>query len=493
MSLDIGCKDSICALSSAQGQGAIAIVRLSGPDTPLIFNKLFKRHQGELAPRLAMHGLVLDKDGHAIDDVMALYFPDTQSFTGEPSAEIYCHGNMLLIKQILDRMCELGARLAEAGEFSMRALLHGKIDLAQAESIADLIHAQSLAAKDAALQGVQGGLRARVADIHEMLIMTLAEIEARMDFPDEELGSYDKSHISNVIGSGIAKLASLLANANYALRLHEGARVVICGVPNAGKSTLLNQLCGEERAIVHQSAGTTRDVIEARLEVQGVPIVLVDIAGIREVSESEVEAIGINKAQIELKRAQLIIWLADAGVPEPFIDPLISEFLSKSSAPVLRVLNKVDLLLRPLTPASTQELLRPLTPALSLKGRGSHQPAGVRSPSPLEGEGGVRGPVAISAHTGVGLDELKAKLHELLIGSASASREIFITRARQRDELVVARDAMIEAQFALQMGQVDEVITSLLRSAGLAFDRLFGTDLSENILDKIFSQFCIGK
>ncbi len=478
MSLDIGCKDSICALSSAQGQGAIAIVRLSGPDTPLIFNKLFKRHQGDISARVAMHGLVLDKDGHAIDDVMALYFPDTQSFTGEPSAEIYCHGNMLLIKQILDRMCELGARLAEAGEFSMRALLHGKIDLVQAESIADLIHAQSLAAKDAALQGVQGGLRARVADIHEMLIMTLAEIEARMDFPDEELGSYDKSHISNVIGSGIAKLDSLLANANYALRLHEGARVVICGVPNAGKSTLLNQLCGEERAIVHQSAGTTRDVIEARLEVQGVPIVLVDIAGIREVSESEVEAIGINKAQIELKRAQLIIWLADAGVPEPFIDPLISEFLSKSSAPVLRVLNKVDL------------LLRPLTPALSLKGRGSHQRAGVRSPSPLEG---VRGSVAISAHTGVGLDELKAKLHELLIGSASAGREIFITRARQRDELVVARDAMIEAQLALQMGQVDEVITSLLRSAGLAFDRLFGTDLSENILDKIFSQFCIGK
>ena len=479
MSLDIGCKDSICALSSAQGQGAIAIVRLSGPDTPLIFNKLFKRHHGDISARVAMHGLVLDKDGHAIDDVMALYFPDTQSFTGEPSAEIYCHGNMLLIKQILDRMCELGARLAEAGEFSMRALLHGKIDLAQAESIADLIHAQSLAAKDAALQGVQGGLRARVADIHEMLIMTLAEIEARMDFPDEELGSYDKSHISNVIGSGIAKLDSLLANANYALRLHEGARVVICGVPNAGKSTLLNQLCGEERAIVHQSAGTTRDVIEARLEVQGVPIVLVDIAGIRKVSESEVEAIGINKAQIELKRAQLIIWLADAGVPEPFIDPLISEFLSKSSAPVLRVLNKVDL------------LLRPLTPALSLKGRGSHQRAGVRSP--LEGEGGVRGSVAISAHTGVGLDELKAKLHELLIGSASAGREIFITRARQRDELVVARDAMIEAQLALQMGQVDEVITSLLRSAGLAFDRLFGTDLSENILDKIFSQFCIGK
>jgi tRNA modification GTPase len=453
MSLDISCEDTICALSTAHGCGAIAIVRMSGPESLTIFGKIFSK-KGEIRPGRAMHGLVIDQHGQQIDDVMALIFEGSRSFTGENSAEIHCHGNPIIIDQILGLLCALGARLAKPGEFSMRALLNGKIDLAQAESIADLIHAQTSAAKDAALQGVKGGLAQKTISVQEMLISVLAEIEARMDFPDEELGGYDKEHLLARLGEGIELLKNLLSSATYGIKLHEGARIVICGLPNAGKSTLLNQLCGEERAIVHNSAGTTRDVIEARIDLDGVPVVMVDVAGIRTVDEkNEVEQIGINKAFQELEKAHAIMWLADATEPLPFQDPTIRERLKNSSVPIIHVLNKAD-----------------LVPKIN------ENPA-----------------ITISAKHAQGLNELKARLKKIVIGDAQLPSEIFITRARQRDEISLALEGLVEAHHALKMGLVDEVITSELRAAGLAFDRLFGTDLSENVLDKIFSEFCIGK
>lgn len=454
MSLDISCQDTICALSTAHGFGAIAIVRISGPESLRIFEALFRKNVGEVKPGRAMHGLVVDQNGSPIDDVMALVFEGSRSFTGESSAEIHCHGNPIIIDQILSLMCDLGARLAKAGEFSMRALLNGKIDLAQAESIADLIHAETSVAKDAALQGVKGGLAAKTSATQAMIISVLAEIEARMDFPDEELGGYDRKHLLARMQEGIDALESLLTSAAYGIKLHEGARIVICGLPNAGKSTLLNQLYGEEKAIVHKSAGTTRDVIEARIDLDGVPVVVVDVAGIREVSEeNEIEQIGINKAFHELEKAHAIIWLADGTASIPFADATISERLDATSVPIIRVLNKADL-------------------NRNLRNDGF---------------------LTISAKLGEGLEELKSALKKLVLGEAQVPREIFITRARQRDEIKFARESLNEAYQAFALGLVDEVVTSELRNAGLAFDRLFGTDLSENVLDKIFSEFCIGK
>lgn len=452
MSLDIACQDSICALSTPPGHGALAIVRLSGPKSIPIFSAVFRKHHGELKHGSAMHGLVLDKDGNTIDDVMAILWKDERSFTGEPCAEIYCHGNPLIIDQILSAMKAQGARLANPGEFSMRAMLNGKIDLAQAESIADVIHAETSAAKDAALKGLKGSLREKTLPVQEMIIQSLAEIEARMDFPDEELGDYDKSHLLGAFSDGIDRLEKLLSGASYGIKLHEGARVIIVGAPNAGKSTLLNQLCQEEKAIVHDSAGTTRDVIEVRIDLDGLPLTIVDVAGIRELHEaSPVEQIGINKALLEIDRAHAIIWLVDGSLSEPFSDPLLKERLQHCAAPIIRVLNKVDLL--------------------------EEKPAGS---------------LAIAAKHGDGIVALKDELKRHLLKERAPS-EIFITRARQRDELYQSLDSLKTAKNAFEEGLVDEVVSAELRAAGLAFDRLFGFDLSERILDKIFSEFCIGK
>lgn len=454
MTVDIGCKDTICALSSAQGPAALALVRASGPRAFAILQKIFRRtNASPIKPYMAMRGRAVDKDEKAIDDVMALYFPATKSFTGEESFEIHCHGNALIVDQLLSALCVEGARLAEPGEFSMRALLNGKIDLAQAESIADLIHAQSEAAKDVALKGVLGGLNTRCAPIRSVIIAVLAEIEARMDFPDEELGSFHRNQLVNDLAAATKELDALLANASLALKLHEGARLVICGLPNAGKSTLLNRLAGQERAIVHESAGTTRDVIEARMSIGGVPVVVVDVAGIRPMHDaSAIERIGIEKAFDELTKADVIVWLADSTLASPFANDLIEAKLKTLKAPVLKVLNKAELK-----------------------------------------EAKHEGAMAISAMLGHGIEDLKGALHKIIVGEASAGSEMFITRARQRDELLLARASLVEAQEALEQHMIDEVITSELRSAGLAFDRLFGTTLAEDVLDRIFAEFCIGK
>lgn len=454
MSLDIACKDTICALSSGQGRAALAVIRVSGPRAWEILQAVFCRtKKSELKPFMAMRGQALDKEARIIDDVMALYFKQGQSFTGEESFELHCHGNSVIVDQLLRALCDAGARLAEPGEFSMRAMLNGKIDLAQAESIGDLIHAESVAAKDVALKGVLGGLGARSSPVREIIISVLAEIEARMDFPDEELGSVDRDRLGEDLQKAISDIGNILSRSAFSIRLHEGARVVICGLPNAGKSTLLNRLCGEERAIVHESAGTTRDVIEARMTIGGVPVIIVDVAGIRARKEaSDIESIGISKAFFELDRADVIIWLADCTLSDPFGDEEIKTKLSSLKTPIIKVLNKADL-------------------------------KNLREKDALP----------ISASNGLGIEDLNGALHKLLVGENNHGSEMYITRARQRDELILARAALIEAHIALEKHMVDEVVASELRAAGLAFDRLFGTTLDEDVLDRIFSQFCIGK
>ena len=275
-----------------------------------------------------------------------------------------------------------------------------------------------------------------------------------MDFPDEELGGYDRDYLLKLINNSLEQLDKLLAQASYGIKLHEGVRVVICGAPNAGKSTLLNNFVGHDRAIVHHSAGTTRDVIEVRINLKGVPLTVVDIAGIREINQVEtIEQIGIERAYEEITKAQLIIWLADCALLDPFGDKIISEKLSQSQAPVIRVLNKAD---------NYDGLPKPNT-------------------------------FMISAKLGFGVSDLLNYLHTILVGPEAVGEQLFITRARQRDELYLARSSFLEAKSLIENKWADEVITSELRAAGLAFDRLFGSEISEDVLDAIFSQFCIGK
>lgn len=452
MSLDIAALDNICALATPKGLSALAIIRFSGPLSKNIFEKLFKKHHGEIKAQIAMHGLVLDADGQTIDDVMATLFLNKKSFTGEDSGEIYCHGNPIIVDQIIKRLCELGCRLARPGEFSMRALLNGKLDLTQAESIKELIHSPSKEAAIAALNVLGGALRKKTIGIENMLIELLAEIEARMDFPDEDLGSYNSSALQTKLKQGILDLELLLKGASFGIKLQEGLRLVLVGQPNAGKSTLLNCLAEEERAIVHSQAGTTRDVIEAEILLHGVKITLVDVAGLRENAE-DIEQIGIEKAIKEIDRAHGLIWLDELSNPKPFCDPMILKLIKTSKAPVLKVLNKADL---------AQNYFK-----------AEH--------------------ILISAQEKIGIDELKVHLAKWLDLKLPKSEDIYITKARQREELEHALNALKAALDSLKMGLVDEVISSDLRVAGLAFERLFGVDLSESVLDKVFSEFCIGK
>lgn len=456
MLLDLNNRDTIVAQGSGKGRSALGIVRLSGPQTPLLLAHLLDEKALIEKPSSFFRRTLRDEKGQMVDDVMAVYFAQNKSFTGEESAEIYCHGNPLIMSEILRIACHFGARLAMPGEFSRRAMLNGKLNLAEAESIADLIHARSLEAKQAALLGLKGGLFDKTKNAREILIGVLAEIEARMDFPDEDLGSYDGSALSKKMLLAVSEIDTLLHHAARSLKLHEGMRIVICGAPNAGKSTLLNRLVGEEKAIVHAEAGTTRDVIECHLVLKGVPIVLLDVAGIREASKASViEQIGIEKAFEEIEKADSIIWLWDAGCENPFAD---EDFLQKLKGihhrPVLKVVNKIE-----------------LNPVINL-------------PDDV---------LTLSAKTGHGVDNLFTKLHEIAAMDDVSEGDLVITRTRQKEELIAVKDAFLKAHEALELGLADEIITSELRLAGCAFDRLFGTNLSEDVLDKIFSEFCIGK
>lgn len=456
MLLDLNHRDTIVAQGSGKGRSALGIVRLSGPQTPLLLAHFFDAKMLIEKPSSLFRRTLCDEKKHMVDDVMAVYFAPKKSFTGEESAEIYCHGNPLIISEILRLACHFGARLAMPGEFSRRAMLNGKLNLAEAESIADLIHARSLEAKQAALLGLKGGLFDKTKNAREILIGVLAEIEARMDFPDEDLGSYDGFWLSKKILLAVHEIDMLLQHAGRSLKLHEGMRIVICGAPNAGKSTLLNRLVGEDKAIVHADAGTTRDVIECHLILQGMPVVLLDVAGIREAHQAcSVEQIGIEKAFYEIEKADGIIWLWDACCEHPFAD---DEFLQKLKGvhdrPVLKVINKIE-----------------LNPVLISQ----------------------HDVLTLSAKTGEGVDKLFTKLHEIAAMDDAEEGDLVITRTRQKEELITAKDAFLKAHEALGLGLADEIITSELRLAGCAFDRLFGTNLSEDVLDKIFSEFCIGK
>ncbi|MEI6789663.1 MAG: tRNA uridine-5-carboxymethylaminomethyl(34) synthesis GTPase MnmE [Myxococcaceae bacterium] len=429
--------DTICALATPPGQSALAIIRVSGLEALEIKNKIFKPRKSPQKHFVVTRGDILD-----LDDALCVSFPEHQSFTGEPSFELYLHGSPIIAQKVLESLQALGCRGARPGEFSLRAYLSGKIDLCEAESIADLIHARSEQAAKVALRNLKGGLSDYLESTRLNLIDILCEIEARLDFPDEDLGALQRQVLADKIQGCIDILSKLLRSAQLGKRLTEGARVVLLGHPNAGKSTLLNAFLGEEKALVHETPGTTRDVIEASWVLEGMPLILVDIAGIREGANLDpVERLGIEKAKQELDKADLILLLQEPGQEKLKLDWL--------QAPVLEVTTKKDLYLSP--------------------------------------------DFAISAKTGEGLDKLREKIKQILLGDTFDFAEVMLTKVRQKEEVQKARECLLEAHEAVLRDDPDEVLAFELRSAGNALDRLLGKSLNEEVLDLIFSRFCIGK
>jgi tRNA modification GTPase len=453
--------DTIAAIATAPGAAGIGIVRLSGARAARIARRLCGLRR--LPPRRARHVRFLDGDGSAIDDGIVLYFRAPRSYTGEDVVELQAHGSPPLLARLLARCLALGARAARPGEFTERAFLEGKLDLAQAEAVAALIAAGSAAPPPAARRSLEGEFSARVHGLVEALTVLRVHVEAGFDFPDEDIDALAAPAVQARLVGVLAQLRELRAAAARGVRLADGLHAVIAGAPNVGKSSLLNALAADERAIVSAVAGTTRDLLRERLRIDGVELTLVDTAGLRD-SPDAIEAEGMRRARAELARADLVLLVLDAREPDapaPALPPLAP------GATVLRLYNKADAL-----------------DAHSLQ-RERDDPA-----RRAEHAGDA---LWVSARTGLGLDTLRAGLRALA-GDAGGNEAGggFSARARHLESLDRAEAGLLRAQALLEQAQA-ELAAEELRRAQAELGAITAPVDADALLGRIFAGFCIGK
>ena len=438
-------RDTIAAIASAAGRGGIGIVRLSGPQAKAIAERVCAR---TLQPRQAHHVRFRDRGGDVVDDGLALWFRAPASYTGEDVVELQAHGSPVVLDALLETCCAHGARRARAGEFSERAWENGRLDLVQAEAVADLIAAGDLRAARAARRSLEGEFSQRVDALARTLLAFRVQIEASIDFADEELDADGEAKLRQRLQDARTQLQALLAAAEQGRRLRDGLHAVIVGPPNAGKSSLLNALAGSDRAIVTDVPGTTRDLLQETIRVDGVELTLVDTAGLREEGDA-IEREGMRRARGELARADAALVVLDARDPEA--GRVAVEGALAGVPEIVWLHNKRDLL----PPASA-----PATDA-----------------------------IPISARTGQGLDALHARLRALAGGGGEGA---FSARARHVEALRQARDALDEAaaEFA---GERLELAAEQLRRGHDALGAITGRISADDMLGHIFSTFCIGK
>lgn len=456
---------TIVAVATAQGRGGIGVVRVSGDAVEKIAISLL----GALpAPRRALHRVFRDAHGEALDDGIALYFPAPHSFTGEDVLELQGHGGMVVLDRVVRACLAQGARLARPGEFSERAFLNDKLDLAQAEAIADLIEAGSEAAAKAALASLQGVFSQEVHQLTERLIALRMYIEAALDFPEEEIDFLADVRLLTQIDELLLQAASVRRAAHQGALLREGLHVVILGRPNAGKSSLLNALCGFEAAIVTDIPGTTRDVLRQHLSIDGLPIHLVDTAGLRE-SSDVVEQEGIRRAWLEVERADRILLVVDdqSGIA-PEDAAILARLPAKLGLTVVR--NKIDL-------SGNVAGMRVLEPSDTM-------------PEYLQGREVTE--IALSAKQQIGLERLREHLKACL-GYQPLDGGIFLARRRHLDALEKAEAHMQRAHKCLFSTKAGELAAEELRYAQRALGEITGQFTADDLLGKIFSSFCIGK
>jgi tRNA modification GTPase len=454
---------TICALSTPPGMGAIAVIRVSGPDALAILSGLFYRNKqtvdlSQVRP-YSMHYGNLMQQGELIDEVMLAVFKGPKSYTGEDTVEINCHGSIFIQQRILEALINSGAHPAAPGEFSMRAFVNGKMDLSQAEAVADLIFSESAAAHKLAVNQMRGGFSKRLTELREQLIHFAALLELELDFAEEDVefaNREDLLHLLATIHQEVERLAASFAVGNV---LKNGIPVTIAGPPNAGKSTLLNALLQEDKAIVSDVAGTTRDAIEDEIVLEGVRFRFIDTAGIRDTTDV-VEAIGIQKTYEKINQAHMVILLYDhAANPEcpPAFLEVIAKFPDKK---FILVANKTD--------ATSTDLPQPIRPDIPT--------------------------VGISAKTQLGLDRLT---NELVASSGVGTwqqADIIVTNVRHQQALHQAGSALQEARLGLKEGLSGDLVAFHLRDALKALGEITGSiDVDRDILGTIFGKFCIGK
>ncbi len=444
--------DTIAAIATPPGRGGVGIVRISGPAVQTIAEGVVG---GLPPPRYASFRDFRDADGSVIDQGLVLYFPAPRSFTGEDVLELQGHGGPVVMDLLLRRVLALGARLARPGEFSERAFLNDRLDLAQAEAVADLIDAETEAAARLATRSLQGEFSRRIHDLQDKLVALRVYVEAALDFPEEEIDFLADGQVQARLDAVIEAVEQVRAGAGNGRLLREGIDLVIAGRPNAGKSSLLNALAGTEAAIVTAVPGTTRDVLRERIALDGVPVHLIDTAGLRD-TDDEVEREGVRRARAEIERADRVLWVYDATAGLPDLDEVLAGL--PAGVPVTLVRNKVDLVGE--------------TPALG-EHRGLSQ-------------------VAISARHGRGLALLRRHLLES-VGYREGGQGRFLARRRHLDALDRALAALQRGAEVLQATAAGELLAEELRLAHQALGEITGEFSADDLLGEIFSSFCIGK
>jgi tRNA modification GTPase len=450
--------DTIAAIATAvaAGAGSVAIVRLSGPQAEVIGRSLFVAPGAQCwESHRVLYGHVVDPaDGRRVDEALLLLMRSPRSFTREDVVEFHCHGGLIAVRRVLDLVLAAGARLAGAGEFSQRAFLNGRLDLTRAEAIAEMIAARSRRAAELAMAGIDGGLQRRIAGLRERLLDQLAELEARVDF-EEDLPPLDGMAVRSELLAVRGELEHLVADSRQGELLREGLRVAIVGRPNVGKSSLLNLLSRRERAIVTDLPGTTRDLLESDLVLDGVPLTLLDTAGIRP-TDDRVELLGIARSRQALAGADAVLLLFDLVTGWTAADQELRDLVPEG-VPLLLVGNKLD--------------------ALPAGGA----PAAVEAPL-----------VSISALTGAGRDGLVTALLGLCGASELQGLQVALN-GRQRELAAAAATSLERCQEAADQGLPWDFWTIDLRAAIAGLGAITGEEVSEAVLDRIFSRFCIGK
>lgn len=449
--------DLIAAVATPPGQGGIGVIRLSGRGAADLARSICNQ---TLVPRHATYCKFCDGD-EIIDEGIAIAFAQSASFTGEEVVELQGHGGPVVLQRLLDLVCQHGARLARPGEFSERAFLNGKLDLAQAEAIADLISSSSVAAARAAVRSLQGAFSKEVHGVAEHLAKLRVLVEACIDFPDEDVEFLQTGQVVARLQQGIDRLQQLKRDSVQGQLLNEGASVALLGAPNAGKSSLLNVLAGEEAAIVTDIPGTTRDLLKVDLLLDGLPLRLVDTAGLRE-SADQVEQMGVARAKAQAQQADLLLIVVDAtAIAATGLDTYVSDLLNSVNVdldllPAIVVLNKIDLLPERETAFSSRFIVVP-----------------------------------VSALQGTGLSNLRAVIKNSLGFNQSESG--FIARARHVAALELALAHLDEAKRLIDLGEDTEIAAEEMRFAHNALGEIVGTVTPDDLLGRIFSEFCIGK
>lgn len=457
--------DTIAAIATPIGAAGIGIVRISGKNAVKILKILFRprksRDLAEVESHKIVYGhLVEPETGSVVDEVLVSVMRSPHSFTVEDVVEINCHGGVVAVRKTLECVLKAGARLAEPGEFTKRAFLNGRIDLAQAESVMDLINAKTEKSLKVAARQLAGGLSLKVEEIRQALLKTMAHIEAGIDFPEHDIEELSREQIKTATREVLAEIEQLIETAGSGKILREGLKTVILGKPNVGKSSLLNALLREKRAIVTDIPGTTRDVIEEFISIKGIPLKIIDTAGIRE-TEDLVEKIGVEKTKEILDDADLVLFMLDAAAGIEEEDRRIAELVSGKKGFLL--INKTDV--RPdLDLDQVLELVKDLVQ------------------------------VKLSLKSGAGLEELKDCIAEtVMAGRVDAGEGVMVTNVRHRNALVEARDSLREVLNALAAEMPTDCMAIDLKNAWEKLGEITGDTLGEDIIDRIFSEFCIGK